>query len=273
MDDGSTDDSVSVISAVDDSRIRLIRFSENRGRPAARQAALDAAKGKYLAMLDADDWIYPEKLDRQVMAIENHPEIALISAGMMIIDNNGWPAGVRCTGPTTGITVFPAFTRLAHPPIAHGPSLIRMDAAKQVAYDKTLQFSEDMDFLLHVMLGKPYALIGEALYVYSEHESVTKDKILKSLNCNLRIFRKYRKMHPLSSRIRLIEIVGKMITYHIGFSLGLHEKILSRRSPSPTRHQLQDYSVARAKVIDRLKANYSHLTQKNGLYANLESNI
>jgi hypothetical protein len=127
-----------------------------------------------------------------------------------------------------------------------------MREAKKVEYDITLPYSEDKDFLLRVMLGKPYALLGRPLYVYTEHESVTEDKILRSLKCNRHIYLKYLKTHPIASRMRLIETVGKMVAYRIAFSVDLHEAMIHRRSASPNQHQLQDYLVAHAKVVKRI---------------------
>lgn len=66
VDDGSTDDTPSIISAYQDPRIRLIRFSENRGANAARNAGIMAAKGEYVAFQDSDDEWDCQKLRLQI---------------------------------------------------------------------------------------------------------------------------------------------------------------------------------------------------------------
>ena len=66
VDDGSTDGSGEIAGMVRDRRIRVLRLDKNRGRGFARQIALEAAFGDLLCMLDADDWLYPEKLHMQV---------------------------------------------------------------------------------------------------------------------------------------------------------------------------------------------------------------
>ncbi len=64
IDDGSTDDTQAVLSPYLD-RIVSIR-QENKGLPAARNAGIRAAKGEFIALLDADDSWAPQKLERQL---------------------------------------------------------------------------------------------------------------------------------------------------------------------------------------------------------------
>lgn len=243
VDDGSTDASARIIKAVSDQRIKFIQFDRNRGRAAARQAALDAAQGEYLAMLDADDWLYPNKLELQVDALERH-DIVLVGAGMIILDRRGDPIGVRGTGPNEGITLFPGSVRLRRISIVHGPAMLRIGDSRVASYDESLAYAEDKDFLLRVMYGKPYALLGEPLYVYNEHQSVTRDKIIQSLDCNRQIFRKYLRSHPVASLMRMIETFGKQVVYRALFFAGRHEAVLRRRSAEPSVEQLCKYHWA-----------------------------
>lgn len=250
VDDGSDDDPGAVIEAAEDPRIRLIRFPENRGRPYARQAALDAARGDFLAMVDADDWIYPEKLERQVASMLAHPELVLVSAGMMILEQDGSPAGVRCVGPAPGLMALPEFRRLGSVPVAHGPTMVRMAVAKQMRYDTVLKHSEDMDFLLRVLLGRRYGVSGDLHYVYSEHASVTPEKILHSLELNRHIYRNYLTSNPVASRAQLFVTWGKSIAYRAAFRLGLHERMVRHRSATPSSDQFREFEQARAAVCD-----------------------
>jgi len=75
VDDGSTDDSRAIIRAAaeDDSRILLLRTEFNSGPSVARNLALHAARGRFIAFLDADDLWLPEKLARCIrwMAANN----------------------------------------------------------------------------------------------------------------------------------------------------------------------------------------------------------
>ena len=73
VDDASSDDSVALIDArierlggVDAARLRLLRSSVNQGPRLARNRAVAAARGRYIAFLDSDDWWHPRKLEHQL---------------------------------------------------------------------------------------------------------------------------------------------------------------------------------------------------------------
>lgn len=68
VDDASTDNSAEIAGAFveRDSRIQLIRLSERSGAAVARNAAIEAAGGRYIAFLDGDDLWMPRKLEKQI---------------------------------------------------------------------------------------------------------------------------------------------------------------------------------------------------------------
>lgn len=71
VDDGSTDQTKEVVSALADPRVRYIAHERNRGAAAARNTGLKQALGRYIAFQDSDDEWLPEKLDRQVEVLEH----------------------------------------------------------------------------------------------------------------------------------------------------------------------------------------------------------
>lgn len=61
--------------ASQDSRIKLLKTERNSGAGIARNVAIEAAQGRYIAFCDSDDWWYPEKLETQLQFMEeNHFE-------------------------------------------------------------------------------------------------------------------------------------------------------------------------------------------------------
>jgi len=70
VDDGSSDGTGDVLETFGE-RIRLIR-QDNHGVSSARNAGVRAARGKWIAFLDSDDRWYPDKLERQIAALEKY---------------------------------------------------------------------------------------------------------------------------------------------------------------------------------------------------------
>lgn len=79
VDDGSTDRTGDIVRQLTRHDLRIIDFhTQNGGAPAARNLALDHARGKYVFFMDADDWAEPSMLaDMVAMAEKDHLELAI----------------------------------------------------------------------------------------------------------------------------------------------------------------------------------------------------
>ena len=88
VDDGSMDDTERVIHAIQekDKRLRYYKLSENKGLGFARQAGLEQAAGRYIALADDDDLWLDGKLRTQLEIMENHPEIDILFSDYWNLD-------------------------------------------------------------------------------------------------------------------------------------------------------------------------------------------
>jgi glycosyltransferase involved in cell wall biosynthesis len=95
VDDVSTDQSVQIVEAFveRDARIKLIKLEENSGAAVARNTAIKAASGRYIAFLDSDDLWLPDKLDKQLAFMQMHGHPFTFSAYSRI-DEQGQPLGL-----------------------------------------------------------------------------------------------------------------------------------------------------------------------------------
>ena len=83
VDDGSSDGSTEVAraaAAADPGRVHYLQHEHhaNRGMSASRNRGIEAARGRYLAFLDADDTYLPERLAHHVAILEAEPEVAMV---------------------------------------------------------------------------------------------------------------------------------------------------------------------------------------------------
>lgn len=79
IDDGSTDETLAVVRAIDDDRIRVYT-QDNQGRGSALNRSLGLARGRYVAIIDDDDIAAPRRLERTVEFLEANPDIDLVAA-------------------------------------------------------------------------------------------------------------------------------------------------------------------------------------------------
>ena len=86
IDDGSTDNSVELIQEYTDSRIRLLR--NNHDFIDSLNLGLANALGEYIARMDADDIMLPNRLEAQLQVMDNHPDIAVCASWMKIFGQN-----------------------------------------------------------------------------------------------------------------------------------------------------------------------------------------
>jgi len=90
VDDGSTDDTALRLQPYL-GKIRYIH-QENAGVDAARNNGIAAARGQYIGLLDADDMWHPQRVQRQMQYIAEHPQTAVVAGDTIIDLADGWPA-------------------------------------------------------------------------------------------------------------------------------------------------------------------------------------
>lgn len=89
IDDVSTDSTMEKVEKYKDERIRVFHNSKNEGIAYSRNRGLDVATGEYIAIMDDDDITMPRRLERQVLFLEEHPEIDFVGGRYQLINEKG----------------------------------------------------------------------------------------------------------------------------------------------------------------------------------------
>ena len=165
IDDGSTDDTAARVERIGDPRLRVVR-QENGGVARARNRGLAEARGAYVAFLDSDDEWRPDKLARQVAAMEAAPaRVGFCSTGAEIRS----AAGVERCGPGPRGNAFAALllTNHVHAPTSCG--LIRREVHEAVGgFDPTLPAIEDWEWLQRVARLYDLEVVDAPLTIYAD---------------------------------------------------------------------------------------------------------
>jgi len=96
VDDCSTDDTRSIVQEriLSDKRIQLIMQSRNQGPAIARNTAMHAARGRYIAFLDSDDLWLPEKLEHQLAFMAEKNAALSYTLYRQFVEDGGLPGPV-----------------------------------------------------------------------------------------------------------------------------------------------------------------------------------
>jgi glycosyltransferase involved in cell wall biosynthesis len=179
VDDGSTDNTGTVIEAIGDPRVRLMRLPVNSGPAVARNAGIGAARGTLIAFLDSDDVWLPLKLERQIAAMNRAGPSALASCtGFAIrrarsrISNRAairFPtrASGRFESILNGCMLSPGTTLVVH-----------RDAFGKIGLlDSNLRRLEDWDWLLRYLEHYELEPVAEVLAEVSVGEHPSPDAV------------------------------------------------------------------------------------------------
>jgi glycosyltransferase involved in cell wall biosynthesis len=191
VDDGSTDASTAIACDYATKHPDKVRYFEheghqNRGACASRNLGIRNAKGKYIALLDADDIWLPHKLERQVAILESCPEAGMVYGATKYWKS--WTGNAEDTDAdfvpkicTHAKTLFqpPKLAIVCYPlgqATAPCPSdlLLRRDVVERIGgfveeFPNAYQLYEDQAFLLKVYLATPVLVVNECWDLYRIH--------------------------------------------------------------------------------------------------------
>jgi GT2 family glycosyltransferase len=168
VDFGSTDNSKSIISkyAASDSRIRFQEIP-HCGLAEARNAACALSRGRYIAIMDADDVALPERLRWQVEFMESRPETGVLGGAVECIN----PAGralVTWSDPTEHYEIMRALDERC--PLRQPAVLMRRDAFASIGgYRAPFAPAEDYDLWLRIAEHYQIANLEQVVLKYRIH--------------------------------------------------------------------------------------------------------
>lgn len=161
VDDGSTDNSSAIVHSYNDPRIRLIQ--NNHNYIGSLNLLLKEAKGKYIARMDADDRMYPNRLQVQFDYMESHPKVDILGSGMQCFGENEDTCEPYRTG-EVGVLEFMECCAIYHPTVMMRKASID---ATDMAYKQEYIYAEDYGFWAEALAkGLTIANIPDILLEY-----------------------------------------------------------------------------------------------------------
>lgn len=166
IDDASTDATPDILLQFKDPRLAIIRNTGNLGLTASLNIGIRAARGKYVARMDADDISVPHRLARQVESLENNPEIAVVGSSYYTMDEHGAVTGI------IDVLDRPELIQrelLRQNWFGHGSVMMRKSCFEIVGgYDERFIYAQDYDLFLRLSERYKLANVTEPLYCWRE---------------------------------------------------------------------------------------------------------
>jgi len=171
IDDASTDNTVHIITAIQDARIILIKKPVNTGYTKSLNIGLQKANGIYVARMDADDFSYPERFSRQVAFMEEHTDYIMCSTGFSLFHNNH---AIPTSNTFDLLKIELLFTNV----VCHPSVMMRTSALRtfQLEYNAKYEPAEDYELWTRMIRYGKIITLPSVLVKYRLHEGQVSSK-------------------------------------------------------------------------------------------------
>jgi glycosyltransferase involved in cell wall biosynthesis len=211
VDDGSTDDTVECArSFAADPRVRVIS-QRNKGPSAARNAAVAAARGSYVSMLDADDLWLPEYLEVMGRALDANADAPFAYTDAWVLDDGTGrirrtPAMFYQRPPSTVPDARAFFLLLLERNFVYTSVTVRRSVLEEVgSYDEDLSTGEDWDLWLRIVGRgmRPVRPPGR-LAIHRNHPSSLVNDTQKMTRNICKVYRRFAEDPAVDAEVRTL---------------------------------------------------------------------
>jgi glycosyltransferase involved in cell wall biosynthesis len=166
IDDGSLDNTHSIINQFNDSRIKYFKNKKNIGLSASLNYGIELASSEFIARMDADDISLPNRLSKQIKFLEDHDEYGLVGSWIQELDSKK-----IYKYPSNNFAIKNTF--LSQNCIAHPTVMFRKSEMIKygLQYDTEFKYAQDYDLWIRCQKHFKIGNIEEVLLLYRTHEN------------------------------------------------------------------------------------------------------
>ena len=194
-EDGSTDDTFTIADqyANNYKNVFLIQNEANLGLAHSLNKCIKFSNGEYIARQDSDDISKVDRLARQVQILNYHPELDIVSSGMLFFDENGY------WGEINSVEVPETADFIKQSPFCHAPSMMRKKALLDVeGYNtsKKTYRAEDYDlwFRMYANGSRGYNIQASLYEVRDDRNAIKRRKYKYRMNEAYVRFQGYQRL-------------------------------------------------------------------------------
>lgn len=248
IDDGSRDGSADRVKQIQDSRVRVISDGVNCGLSARLNQIATLANGDYLARMDADDLMHPERIARQVVFLAENPSIDAIDTATYTVDDDLTPLGIRGD---ESLDCRPESV-LRNGLFIHPTMMGRTKWFRQNPYDAEYHRAEDRELWCRTCTESKFARLVEPLFFYREALTGNLQNYLNTGKTIRKILLKYGP--PLLGAWRTSVLINKFAMrsaiYRGATALGIQGKLIRRRNRPLTQNELKTAQTIITQILE-----------------------
>lgn len=225
FDDGSTDDTKSVIQPyIESGKIKYI-YQENMGPGAARNRGIEIAEGDYVAFLDADDVWLPNFLEQSVNTLSQNIHAGFVYSGNYFVDENRKeiPNYIRKNVFKRGNVCLDLFCNhfIMTPSV-----LIKKECFKKTgSFDENLMVGEDYDFFLRLTYLYDAEFIANKVWERRVLKgSLSRKDFVQDFLNDIKTLKNFVLKHPEFYANNKKKIHSRLSSYHLTFGYNCLEK-------------------------------------------------
>ena len=223
LDDGSTDNSLSIAQsyAQKDSRIKVISDGKNKNLATRLNELPSLAQGLYLARMDADDIMHSARIERQLAVLKAHPEIDVLGTNAYIINDENAVTSKRY--PLTPKNTLTRVKSFIHPTI-----IAKKQWFLENPYDTKALRMEDAELWYRTHSKYHFVRLNEPLLFYREVGNNYYKKYFLAQQSKAYIFSKYPDEGYWKHYFKANFLKG--IVYRIAHIFGMEQWLVNRRN-------------------------------------------
>jgi glycosyltransferase involved in cell wall biosynthesis len=238
VDDGSSDGSVDVVRHLDDPRVRVLSDGSHRGLCARLNQIASLAHGTYLARMDADDLMHPERVGRQIAFLRANPNVDVVDTATFTVDDDLTPLGIRGDRPLD----LRAEVVLRNGLLIHPTVMGRAEWFRSNPYDPVYVRAEDLELWSRTCATTTFARVCEPLFFYREGPAGNLRNYLRSERTVRAVLHRYGPPLVGGRRTRLLVMRSRLksMAYRLATALGRQDGLIRRRNRPLTAAEIQD---------------------------------
>jgi glycosyltransferase involved in cell wall biosynthesis len=227
INDGSTDDSMKIIKSFSDERIIIVDDGFNKGLPYRLNQVNNLARGKYIARMDADDIMHPERIETQVKILDLNPNIDVLGTNAYSINEENKIVGVRMRLINDGNLID--VNSFIHPTI-----MGKADWFRKNNYNVDVLRCEDAELWFRTKNFSNFKTTDIPLLFYREFGGNYYKKYYKATQSSVEVLKTYLYKKDFKSSfvwiITIIDLIIKYFLYRLFAMLKIESLLVNQRN-------------------------------------------